>query len=228
MLLIIHKSERQGRPLTDMLRYMGFIAYHAKPAEALSEISTRYRAVLLLHPASLPDPQDYLCRLRSYAADIPFFAVTEDMDTVAGYADAFARLFHVRDTAAHIVEGITDTCRALHKEVPGVYRLCGIDASVDLVECRYLRRALPLTATEARIVRFLICAFPNRVSASEMVKYIFSPTKRPQISSMRTHISSINRKFRELTDARVLIDLAMREGYRIKTPVSDEQTLLFM
>lgn len=228
MLLIIHKSERQGRPLTDMLRYMGFIAYHAKPAEALSEVSTRYRAVLLLHPASLPDPQDYLRRLRSYAADIPFFAVTEDADSVADCADAFVRIFHAQDTAAHIMEEIADACRALHKQIPGEYRLCGIDASVDLVECQYLRRPLPLTATEARIVRFLICAFPNRTRAADMLKYLFSPAKRPQISSMRTHISSINRKFRELTDGSVLIDFAMREGYRIQTPVRDEQALLFM
>ena len=104
--------------------------------------------------------------------------------------------------------------------LPGNYRLCGIDASVTKREVFYFDDVLHLTKTETAILRFLIRAYPLGLSAAEMLDMLFRPSKRPEASDIRTHISSMNKKFRDLT-GRALIFMTPHIGYRISTPEND-------
>ena len=55
MILVIDKERRTARNLSDALSYMGFISVGLTPSEALSEISLRYSAVIVMNPATLAD-----------------------------------------------------------------------------------------------------------------------------------------------------------------------------
>ena len=67
------------------------------------------------------------------------------------------------------------------------------------------------------ILRYLIAYYPTPQSAKRIVKYAYKPTKKPEISSIRTHISVMNKKFRELTGRNLLLSLD-KEGYVVSTP----------
>lgn len=224
MLLIIHRSERIARPLTDMLRYMGVIAYHVRPEAALGEISTRYRGVLVLEPEALPDPEDFLVGLRACGADIPFFALT-DSEERAPYMRRFLGVFDRETTASEMMDRITAICSALGTMPPGLYTFSGIDACAACRECLYLGRPMGLTSTEARILRFLCRTYPDPVSPAVIARYVFSPAKQPQLSDIRTHVSAINRKFRALTDGKELIGSSGRDGYRMLSAADREAAL---
>ena len=75
MILIINKSKKNARALSDMFYFMGVLSLGVTPKEALSEISPIYKAVIIENPDMLADKEDFVSRLRSYA-NIPIFAIT--------------------------------------------------------------------------------------------------------------------------------------------------------
>ena len=81
----------------------------------------------------------------------------------------------------------------------------------------YFGKPLPLTKTEAMILKTLIVTYPRPTSAKEVLKYAFKQNKTPEASNIRTHISVINKKFRAVAE-RNLIALTVGEGYVILTP----------
>jgi hypothetical protein len=54
-------------------------------------------------------------------------------------------------------------------------------------------------------------------SAKSIVKYAYKPGKKPEIASIRTHISVMNRKFREITGKNLFVGIE-KEGYVVSTP----------
>ena len=64
MILIINKSKKEARGLSDMFYYMGLPAQGVTPSEALSEVSPVYRAIIVMNPHGLGDVADYVRRLR--------------------------------------------------------------------------------------------------------------------------------------------------------------------
>ena len=227
LVLVIHRSEAMTLSAVEMLQYMDILAFGARPKEALSEISTRYRAVLFLYPEQLPDMREYLGRLRAFGGDVPFFAISDD-ESLMNDPSLFLHVFRTGTMSSTVATEMVRLTRERGLPCIGDYRLSGIDASFHLFNCYFYQTPVTLTATEARILRFLIRAFPARVGAREMLPYIFSPTKLPDPATVRTHICSINRKFREHNDGRRIIDLTPRLGYRILTPIHDEELLLFV
>ena len=79
MILIVCESKRIARSVSDTFHYMSILSYGATPYEGLSEISSKYSAVLIINPESLPDVYDYIKRLRSYMGRIPIFGVTDTL-----------------------------------------------------------------------------------------------------------------------------------------------------
>lgn len=214
MILIINKSKKDAHGLSDMFYYMGILAFCATPAEALSEVSTNYRAVIIMNPNSLPDKEDYVNRIRSYA-DIPLFAITDIHDSHDSIL--FDGIIKKGIYSAKIYKYLSEYSIQHGKKLPGNYQLAGINASCDLRAPVYFFKALPFTKTETMILRTLIRTYPQPTSAKNILKYAFRPSKAPDISNIRTHISVMNKKFREAT-GRNIITFEIGAGYRVLTP----------
>lgn len=214
MILIINKSKKDARGLADMFYFMGILTAATTPHEALSEISTSYRAALIMNPNTLADKEDFVRRLRSYA-DIPLFAITKTPDSLDEHLfDGIIKTSSYAAVAYRYIRNYTETNGFRN---PGSYKLAGINASVELYAPMYFNKALPFTKTETMILRTLIKNYPNPTSSKEILKYAFRQTRLPDISNVRTHISVMNKKYRKIT-TRNVITLFPGEGYVILTP----------
>ncbi len=210
MILVINRSKKEGRRLADSFHYMGVLSYAVTPAESFGEISTLYRTVVLMHPERLPDERDFLRRLNSYLSGLPIYAISDSAELKGEYRAVFK-------TSAYSAVLFGRIARELLDDAPGIYKLAGIDASHDLCTTEYFGKALPLTKTENMILRTLIKTYPLRMNAKRILKYAFKTTRVPEPSNIRTHVSVMNKKFREIT-GRNLITSVPGEGYRILTP----------
>lgn len=223
LVLIIHKTGRGGQELAEMFRFTGMLAYAVNAHEALSEISTRYRAVLILDAGRLPDAADYLRRLRSYAASVPVFSVHmhegEDMSADGLFDDIF--LF---ESPADCIYRIIKYTTAHGLPSPGDYRLAGMNASCGVPKLTVFGKGLHVQPTRMRIIRYLFRAYPTRVGAPEIVKHLYAPSKRPFPADIRTHVCAINKLFRA-EYGRALIDVVKGEGYRIFTGAEETEAL---
>ena len=74
-----------------------------------------------------------------------------------------------------------------------------------------------MTRTEAMILRYLIARYPQPVSCKEIVKYAFRQSRAPEPSSVRTHVSLMNKKA-ESTIGKKIITFVPRRGYIVITP----------
>lgn len=214
MILIINKSKRDARALAEMFYYMGELAQGVTPSEALSEISPIYRAVIIMEPEGLADAEDYIARLTSYTK-LPIFAITDAPSAKASML--FDGILQKDAYAARIYSEITSHAKRNRLQAPGSYTLAGIDASIDLGFVEYFGRPIPFTRTEAMIIRTLIRLYPLPISSKDILKYAFRPARMPELANVRTHISVINKKWREAT-GRTLIAMESGSGYRILTP----------
>ena len=216
MILVIDKHKRAARNLSDALSYMGFISFGATPTEALSEISTLYRAVIITSVEALPDAEDYVRRLRSYACSVPVFAIFDSPENNK-YSHLFAACFKRGCYASKLAESIIRYCDDAEIYLPGHYALAGIDISVDLRTPTYFFTPLPFTKTELMILRYLFRIYPGTAKSEKILRYAYRPGKRPDPANIRTHISIINKKFKALTGKNLVYQI-FGKGYSILTP----------
>lgn len=216
MLLIISSAKKNAQAVSDMFYYMGVVSYAATPAEALTEISEQYRAVLILEPENLADTEDYIRKIRSYKSNIPIFAVYGKGHPLL-CSELFDGCFGDNSYSSTLVEEIV-RYQIMHK-LPKTahYRLAGIDASCDKSAVTVFDKPINFTKTETMILRYLIACYPAPQSAKNIVKYAFKPTRKPEITSIRTHISVMNKKFRERT-GKTLCASVPTVGYTVSTP----------
>lgn len=212
MILIIDKSPKYGKRLSDMFYYMGILANYESPTDAFSEISTLYKAIIISSPEALSDPAFYIDRLRSYDRDIPIFALSMSKDK--NFVSLFDYVFKPSTSPAQIYEYLTERYK---RRAPGIYRLAGIDASASIPDAEYFNIPLRFTKSENMILKILIKSSPNPLSSKEILKYAFKKTRTPDLANIRTHISVMNKKFRSITE-RNLIALTPKEGYSILLP----------
>ncbi len=226
MLLIVDNEPRMGESLAAAFSYMGIIAYSARPRDTFSELCQPYRAVLIKSPEHLPDTEDFLKRIRKYNSDIPVFAFSDNAELCNRYS--FKGVFPLSTTVCRIADGINSACKseAGGKNILGDYSLAGISSSKSNSKIDYFYRQLTLTAKERMILNFLILSYPVPKSSSEILKYAFTPSRRPELSAVRTHISSINKVFAS-ADERKLICHIRDSGYIILTPQIAESEKLF-
>ena len=212
MILIVSRNKRRANQYSEMFHFMGILSHVATPHESYGEISLIYRAVLVLEPGTLPDPEDFVARLKSYSS-VPIFSISEDGENDR-YAHLFADAFREASFSGTVVGRMAEYSREHRASHVGDYRLGGINATPDLPAVRYFDRELPLTKTEAMILRYLIRTYPHPQKPTKILKYAYRPSRRPEISSIRAHVCFINRKFREMT-GRNLIGAVDNLGYTL-------------
>ena len=209
MILIISTKPKIAHSLGISLSYIGLLSYAVRPSELTKEISPRYHAAIIFDPYELPDTDELLKTLRAFDPKLPIYAITD------GKATGFTDIFTKDTPCAKIAAKLTKERSGYG--IVGEYCLAGLDLSpTNRLPC-YFFTPFTLTPTEAMIVRLLICAYPSRVKIRDILRYVFRPTRQPEPSSVRTHISSINKKFRERF-SRPLIVSVPNEGYTVLTP----------
>lgn len=216
MLLIISNSKRLARSISDTFHYMSILAYAATPHEALSEVSDMYRAVLIVNPEGFPDINDYVNRIRKYNSELPIFALCESAPP-SHYPDIFEGVFIKPYLTPSLASKIINYANENNCARIGDYYLAGFDASCTTVGVNYFFTNINLTKTEAMILRYLIRSYPVPQKAEKILKYAFRPSRTPEPSSIRTHISIINKKLTESTGRKMIV-LEPGMGYHITTP----------
>lgn len=212
MILVIDRHEKNATTFAGMLSYMGVVSVGATPRRALSLISTVYSAVVAVMPSTLADPQDFLKRLRGYA-DIPIFAIEKEdaSDLVAGLVD---KIFPPGTSSSSLLSKIREFTKERGLRSPGDYRLSGIDASISRRGVFYFDSPVALTKTETMILRALIRVYPAVSDAKTILSYAFRVARLPDASNIRTHISIINKKWREAFSENI-VETSTGDGYRL-------------
>ena len=214
MILIINKSKKDARALSETFYYMGILSRGVTPTEAFSEISILYKAVIIVNPEMLADKTDFVYRLRSYSS-APIYAITDTYTSSDKLL--FDGILKNQYYSAKIYDYIKEQFEFCNMYPPGIYRLAGIDASANLNIPMYFDKALPFTKTETMILRTLIKAYPIPKKAKDILRYSFRESRIPDISNIRTHISVMNKKFKNATDRKLII-FSYDKGYNILTP----------
>lgn len=220
MLLIISQNNKTAKSVQETFHYMSILSYGATPHEALSEVSEIYRAVLIINPDVFPDINDYVSRLKSYKSNIPVFALT-DNEEKPFYADIFDKVFTRHALTPLLASKIISYANEHNRAKIGDYRLAGFDASSNTVGVSYFDRKVNLTKTEAMILRYLLRSYPVPQNAAKIIKYAFKPSRAPEPSSIRTHVSGINKKLL-ISLGKKMIAHAPGKGYLILTPEYEE------
>ena len=216
MLLIISKTKKTACDIAETFHYMSILAHGATPSEALSEVSELYRAALIIGPELLADAKDFVKRLKSYKSNIPVFAVTDE-EVDIDLTSVFDAVFRKPTFSPALAEKIIAFANENQRAKIGDYRLAGIDASSNRLGVTYFDRKLRLTKTEAMILRYLIRSYPLPKSANDILKYAFKSSRAPEVTSIRTHISVMNKKLEAVMEKRAIVLIA-HEGYLISTP----------
>ena len=216
MLLIISQNKKTAKSIQETFHYMSILAYGATAHEALSEVSGVYRAVLIINPDAFPDINDYVNRIKSYNSSIPIFALT-DSEEKPFYSDVFDKVFIKPSMTPLLASKIISFANQNNRAKIGDYRLAGLDASSNRVGVGYFDKDVGLTKTEAMILRYLIRTYPVPQSPEKILKYSFKASRTPEPSSIRTHISIMNKKFKAAFGKK-MITHAPEKGYLIFTP----------
>ena len=222
MILIVNKSKREAERTSDILFFMGIASYGATFAEALSEISEKYSAVLIFSDDSYDSVYELSLRLKSYCSSVPIFVSQAFIATDCGYFDGY---FDTKKSIPIILKHISHDIDSESDRLPGAYRLMGLDASPSILSTKYFDTPIPFTRTENMILRVLIRHYPLPLSTEDVLKYAFRKSNCPEIASVRTHISVMNKKFRIITGRNLIEMHDGCEGYIIMTPEYLEKSI---
>ena len=215
MLLIADMKLKRGRDLADMMRWMGIVAVAAKPMDALRELTHSVSALLVVNPSELPDAEDYIAHVHSYARTLPIFALSDEGVHFPG-EDLFVSVFSSKIMTSTLIEGIRAKQALLGQRPLGDYIFAGIDVSCTHDEVFYHGQAVSLTARQKMILRYLFCTYPARVAPEAIAKHVYRPSTEPEGSCIRAHICAINKRMHPLLN-RPIIDSMRSSGYRILT-----------
>ena len=206
MILITDSDKARRDTVAEMFYYMGILARSVKPEDVMREIGCKYSALLFTSVDFRGAPE-----LAAAVRELGMATVAAITDQPS---DDFELTFPRGTYSASIVAKVS-TYRAMKGLHPlGRYECMGIDASADRHSPTYLGEPLPLTRTEAMILRCLIINYPDALTPSDVLKYAFRGSRTPELSSVRTHISIMNKKFRAAT-GHALTEAAGKTGYKL-------------
>ena len=229
MLLVIDTNMKNANAVTNILRYMGLLAYPTTPHHALTEFSNLYSAVVIINPVKFPDIQDYVKRLKSFDERMMLFSISDKENPFPElFTLNFKNNIYSRTFANAIIQySIKNSSRTI-----GCYRTSELNVVAGMEEAIYNGKSIPFSKMELRVVRFLLHTNPKPQMTDTIIKYIYPANKRPEHSGLRTHISHINEKFRNVT-GRNLIEMKPKEGYHLLIVrdfteyLKDETTMYF-
>jgi len=218
MILVISKSKKNSSRYAEALNTMGYLAYGVTTALAPKELSPRYRAILIFEADTIAGLDIFLNNLSSSPLKIPIFAIgNEERKEYSG-------IYPLTTHLSTVVKRITRYLVLNELPVIGKYKCAGFDCSSELRDVCYIDKRIPLTKTEKMILRYLCRSYPLPVTAKDIIQYAIRPSHTPEPSSIRTHISNMNKKFKEAI-SRPMIEHSEQGGYIIITPENKRDIL---
>ncbi len=215
MILIIDNNKEKRDTISQMFHYMGILSYAVSYSEAPSEVSRLYSALLLTSADESRETSLLVGRLREIT-NLPIFGIMD------GESLLFDKCFPSGIYSSALVPKISEYLENEDITPLGTYRLMGIVADANLPSAMFCTSELGFTKTELMILRFLIKSYPTPTDAESIIKYAFRKGKRPDAPCVRTHISSMNRKFKAIYGANLTFG-ARDSGYIIATPKMREE-----
>ncbi len=204
MILVISENKITASAVCDMLYFMGILSHPATPEEALSEISPRYSAAVVLTPSSIENEEELILLLRSVEEKIPIFAhgTTE-------LSELYDGAFPIEYQFSEVVFAIK--AYAEKKGIPAPQDYLSKDAAKDFREF-FSAVSGAFTRTEEMIINALLKSAPEPLSKEDVLKFAFRQGRLPEISGIRTHVSIINKKCIKMS-GRKLISATDNGGY---------------
>jgi hypothetical protein len=151
--------------------------------------------VLVIEPNDLPDTADFVKRLRD-RAPIPVFAVAKEPKKCKS-SYAFDEVYRDAILSGNIFDLINKYLKGHELPQIGIYRYAGLDVScTKKIPTHYFRDTV-ITTTERMILSYLVIAKDEQQEPKNIIKYAFRYGRHPDISCVRSHISSINKKFKQ-------------------------------
>ncbi len=215
MILIIDNDKGSAQAIADIFSFMGIISRAATPTEALKEISLKYKAVILHRPEYMPDAEA-MARIILSQYNMPIFTVSSNRGMYEK-CKLFTKNYDCNTEMTKTAESIVSTVSQVLDIEFGYYRTAGIEIAPRHGRTTMLGVPIPLTKTETAIMRYLILTYPIPQSAKDIIKYAFKPSKQPELTSIRTHLSLMNKKFKSVISRNIIISI-QEKGYVISTP----------
>ena len=220
MILVIDKSQKDASVASEILYNMGLLSHAITPSKAASEVSNRYRAILITSPEALGDADEYVTMLRKFSLGAPIFALYSDkaeFDSVKFSQNPFDKIFYGTGISYDLIVDIIKYQQARGLKIIGNYKILGLNVSVFTEEFSFFDTPVSFTKTEVMIIRFLTVTYPTPAKATDILKFAFKSTKCPEVSNIRTHISAINKKISKYLK-RPFIASENKLGYTVSTP----------
>ena len=216
MLLIIHNEKRKARAINDLMYHRGILSDIAAPHEVIGSIHNACRAIVFMEPNNIPDVEDLVEKIRIYNTGVPIFSLKSA--TSSDFSDSiFDSIIRVDAGSSAMIYEIVSYQKKHNLPITSCYRLAGINASCQTNTVTVFDKPVKLTKTETMILRYLIAAYPGPRDTRNILHYAFKPLGKPEPTSIRTHVSLINKKFKALRNRPIIINIP-GEGYVIGTP----------
>lgn len=183
MIAIIDNDRLRRQSICEMLHYMGILSVGAESA-ACEKLPLHCSALLFASEGAI-DTSDI-----NDECDIPRYAVS------GYYVPGVRACFSSGEPIAEVISAIKADMRHRGERCIGEYTLGALNASAELGGVSYLGKPVKLTRTEAMVLRYLILTYPQAASAEDILKYAFRAARLPEVSSVRTHVSIMNKKFK--------------------------------
>jgi hypothetical protein len=226
LILFIYRSKVQGNNIADNFNRMGIPSFVCSPEKVINNVSNKYKAIVVSIPSDDYAVYDaeFVYSLKIYYLGAPVFAIcnTEDLNKVEALY-AYDKVFTTAMTPNEVRKHIQ-----LHQydnDLPrtGVYRLKGLDASLNLEHPQYYYNEMVFTHNEKMVLRTLITMYPSPVTANELLKHAMKKNNSPDSTIIRTIISGINKKFKEEFKRKLIEISEDKSGYIIITPSKARQ-----
>ena len=150
MLLIVDKSNKNGKTARDMAYIMGFLAQAVSPYDFFKEISPFYSAVLVIDPAGFKEDREYFEKMCKFKLGIPFFALCPTAPSEP-ILSAFDKIIIENEFTSRVMDQMLTYAKANGVRPLGEYCGYGYQASVRYKDAEYFERPIKITKTEKMI-----------------------------------------------------------------------------
>ncbi len=191
MILTVSKDLSFSTAVCDMLYFTGTLSAPATPIDAIFDLDAPYRAVLFVNRNEHFEEEELAEIISSYRPNIPIFSH-------GGYDSIHIKSINSVLSLSESVKAMQNTAKKLSLPPVGEYELFDFSASIDKSSVHYKESPIPLTKTETMILRTFISFYPEPVSPVTLLKFAFRSSRAPDIGSIRTHLSLMNKKIRNL------------------------------
>ena len=220
MILFIYRSKTQGNNIADHFNRMGVPSLVTSPENAIHNISNKYLGIVVSIPRDDYKIYDaeFVHSLKIYSLGAPIFAICDpdDLEKVE-HLYAYDEIFTTDMNFSGILKGIQ--LHQYYNDLPrtGVYRLSGLDVSLNLENPLFYFNEFSLTHNEKMVLRTLIRMFPSSISSKDILNHSLKRANQPDASIIRTIICSVNKKFKEKFNRKVIEISEDKGGYTIIT-----------